>query len=727
MPDKTISESNQTITDPTISLSQFWENFKVVTQPYWYPTESGGRAFSEVIRSWGMLLLLILLIVAFVAVDGLGSFWNRYVLDIIIEERDLYKYYDTLLVSCLFIVSLTLLVGFSKFVRKRIALDWYKWLSNYILKQYLSNRAYYKLNFKSDFDNPDQRLAQEIQPITSGGLRFLATLLEKVLEMTTFILILSTISQQIAIYLIVYTIVGNLIAIYLTQELNKINNEELQFKADYNYCLTHVRNHSESIAFFQGEDQELKIIERRFNKVLDNAELKVDWERGQDIFNRAYQSAISIFSMFILTPLFIQDKIDYGEISQASMACLMFSNAVGILISEWGTSGKLSSYIERLAKFSDTLKSVIKQPEELSTITTIQDNRLSFEKVTLKTPNYDKIIVENLSLSVQPGQGLLIVGPSGRGKSSLLRAIAGLWDAGTGRLIRPSLEKMLFLPQRPYIILGTLREQLIYPQTNHPISNQELEIILRQVNLQHLLNRIDNFDVELPWENVLSLGEQQRLAFARILVTCPSFTILDEATSALDLINEENLYQQLQKTQTTFISVGHRESLFNYHQLVLELLEDYRWQLVPIEAYQKQKNDQIKINNHQNNELKRETSGENQSSTQLNNLIVKTPIKTATKPNSEPNAINISVEKEPENQSDESPPENSTPRETSIENESVEETPIQALSHYQIKALCEYALGTIRNKGRQGQSITTKDGYTYRYDKDPKVRKWVRD
>ncbi|MFL9454165.1 ATP-binding cassette domain-containing protein [Tolypothrix bouteillei VB521301_2] len=183
----------------------------------------------------------------------------------------------------------------------------------------------------------------------------------------------------------------------------------------------------------------------------------------------------------------------------------------------------------------------------------------------------------------------MIVGSSGRGKSSLLRALAGLWDAGSGSLVRPPREEVLFLPQRPYLILGTLREQLLYPHTTGQMSNTELKEILRQVNLQNLLTHENGFDTEVPWENVLSLGEQQRLAFARLLITRPSFTILDEATSALDLNNEENLYQKLQQTKTTFISVGHRESLLNYHQWVLALSEGSTWQLLTVQDYQLQK------------------------------------------------------------------------------------------------------------------------------------------
>jgi ABC-type uncharacterized transport system, permease and ATPase components len=658
------STTNINPKDDDQNFNQFFQKILAFIQVYWYPIESQNRAFSEVIRSWGMLFLLLLLLVGLVSFNAFNSFVFRDLIDFT-EAKNLPKLTHLLIIYSMTLIGMVAVSGFSKFIKKRIALDWYQWINQKILQQYFKNRAYYQINFQENITNPDQRLAQEIEPIARMTLDFLTTCFEKLIEMLVFITILWSISRTIAVVLFIYTVIGNILATYIAQQINKINKQQLEVEASYNYSLTHVRDHAESIAFFRGEEKELNIIQRRFNQVINVTIGKIGWERTQEFFNKGYEAFIQIFPFLIVSPLYVIGRIELGEVNQASYACYFFSTALAVLVDEFSKSGEFINYIERLDDFSQALISVSQTSHQVNTIKVIENDHLAFEDVTLQTPDAAKVIVEHLSLAIEPGKGLLIVGPSGRGKSSLLRAISGLWNVGTGDLIRPPLDDILFLPQRPYIILGTLREQLIYPQTNNPISELELKEILQQVNLGNVIDRIKTFDEEMPWESILSLGEQQRLAFARLLINRPDFVILDEATSALDLKNEDRLYKQLQETGKTFISVGHRESLFNYHQKVLELAEDSSWRLVDIEDYH---------------------------STAI------TVINSAqTQATSEPIEILAQIDEGKDQ-----------------------------FSHQEMQRLTTYSLSTIRSKASRGQTITANDGIRYRYDKAPDILKWVR-
>jgi vitamin B12/bleomycin/antimicrobial peptide transport system ATP-binding/permease protein len=216
------------------------------------------------------------------------------------------------------------------------------------------------------------------------------------------------------------------------------------------------------------------------------------------------------------------------------------------------------------------------------TINLVEENCFSLSNVTLKTPDNQRTLIKNLSVTVADGEGLLIMGASGKGKSALIKAIAGLWTAGAGRIVRPQLEETLFLPQRPYLTLGSLRDQLLYPYNSHQVTEKELQAILILVNLENLAETVGGLDVELNWADILSLGEQQKLAFARLFLSQPRYAVLDESTSALDVENEKYLYQLLQNANTTYISVGHRSTLIPYHQNLLTLIDNADWELSSI-------------------------------------------------------------------------------------------------------------------------------------------------
>ncbi|MBG1266519.1 ABC transporter ATP-binding protein/permease [Nostoc sp. WHI] len=565
--------------------NQFWQQLSSIAKPYWYPVNEEGRRLPELLRSWSTLAILLFLLLLFNSINAYSSYINRDLIDVL-EAKDFKTFFRLLLIYASLFAAMAPILAFSEYLRKMLALDWYKWLTNYILDKYFQNRSYYKINFQPEIENPDQRISQEIEPIPSMTLEIAIILIAKILEIIAFLGIIWSISKLAAFILIAYSIIGNIFIIFLSQQLTKMNADKLESEGDYRYTLAHFRNNAESIAFFQGEAQEASLVKQKLTNVIENSERMIGWQRNLELFAIAYQSFLYVFPFLTIAPLYFYDQIELGEVSQASIACAQYAGALSVIVQQFGNLGPFASLVNRLAAFSDALAATNIQQEPVSTIETVEEDRIALENVSLQTPNYERVLIQDLSVSVTPGVGLLIVGPSGCGKSSLLRAIAGLWNAGTGRLVRPSLEEILFLPQRPYMILGTLREQLLYPNRNRQLTDLELEQVLQQVNLQDLPARVGGFDANVYWENILSLGEQQRLAFARVLVTRPRYIILDEATSALDLNNEDSLYQQLRQAETTFISVGHRQSLLNYHQLVLELSRDSSWRLVSVQEYQ---------------------------------------------------------------------------------------------------------------------------------------------
>ncbi len=536
-------------------------------------------------QQWVLLGLLLLLSLSVsgmnVTISYVGNFFTT-----ALAKREAATFWRFFFVYAGVFVAATPIVVFYSYTQDLLGLRWRDWMTQKFLNQYFGNRAYYEINFERDIDNPDQRISEDIKSFTATSLSFLLLLLGAVIDVLSFTGILWSMSSFLAIFLVGYALVGTVIAGLLGRRLISLNFNQLRREADFRYGLVHVRDNAESIAFYQGEDQELGQLRRRFVEVLRNFRFLIGWQRNLAFFRTPYRYATYILPSVILAPMYFSQQIEFGDITQAGFAFSQIFEAFALVVLQINQLSAFAAGVNRLETFTEALDANEQPaPADAAVIKTFEDEQIQLDQVSLATPKGQRLLMQDLSFVLQPQQSLVIVGQSGVGKSSLLRAIAGLWNSGAGQITRPVLSEMLFLPQRPYMVLGTLRAQLLYPNLSQDTAEEKLYDALKQVNLADLPDRVGGFDTELDWSDVLSLGEQQRLAFARLLLTQPDYVMLDEATSALDLANEQRLYQQLRQSGTTYISVGHRASLLKYHDFVLELKGDQTWKLTAREDY----------------------------------------------------------------------------------------------------------------------------------------------
>lgn len=494
--------------------------------------------------------------------------------------RGLWKYAAVCLIS--------VPVGtFYRYAQERFALAWRRWLTQHLITRYFFNRAYYRIRASESVDNPDQRIAEDAKLFTTGVVNFALIITNSVVTLVAFLGVLWTVSHRLVGVLFVYAAIGTTVSILFGRRFVPLYFHQYQKEATFRYGLVRVRDNAESIAFFRGEKRERRDLIDRLNAAVENTLSIIGWTRNLNFFANGYNYLALVVPGLIVGPMFMRGEVEFGVITQAEGAFASVLAALSIIIVQIEGLSSFTASLRRLGQLWDQLDPVdtedAREEEESKIEINDQSHHLKLDDVTVQTPNGGKTLARHLSFTLSRKGSLLIMGESGAGKTSLLRTIAGLWQSGTGAIDRPSHHRLSFLPQKPYMVPGTLRAQLSYPLSEADAEDHAIHATLEKVNLHDIFARVGgDLDKVVDWTNVLSLGEQQRVAFARLFLRKPVIAFLDEATSALDEENERFLYEQLRASGIGFISVGHRSTLKAYHDTLLELHADGTSEIAPI-------------------------------------------------------------------------------------------------------------------------------------------------
>jgi vitamin B12/bleomycin/antimicrobial peptide transport system ATP-binding/permease protein len=529
------------------------------------------------------LAILVVLMLAFAGINVWMSYAGRDFMTAI-TERNTKGYTGALLVYLIALSAAVPLGVFYRYSEERLALAWREWLTARLERRYFNNRAYYRIRAAGVIDNPDQRISEDTRLFTSTTLSLVLIGANSIITLIAFTGVLWSISGLLVAVLFVYAIAGTFGTVLIGSRLVAINFNQYAKEADFRYGLVRVRDNAESIAFYRGEKRELQDLGQRFAGVVKNTLWLIGWTRNLGFFTSAYSYAAFLVPTLVVAPMFMRGEIQFGSVTQAGGAFATVLAAVSLIVTQFEKISAYGANVERLGALWEGLDDLDVEDErergEEEISVEERGRNLELKEVTVRPPGSERVLVDHLNLHIGAGQSVLVMGASGTGKSSLLRTIAGLWDSADGEIQRPPLGRIMFLPQRPYMVLGSLRNQLQYPQVQKAIDDDRIHKVLKLVHLEDVTSRVDdNLDTAVDWSNVLSLGEQQRVAFARLLLREPAIAFLDEATSALDEDNEKYLYGLLKKRKIAFLSVGHRSTLRQYHDRLLVLEKDGTWEL----------------------------------------------------------------------------------------------------------------------------------------------------
>ena len=562
------------------SIKTTFRQFVVISKAF-FASERRHKA-----RRFIITLLVLCLIVG--GIQVLMSYAGRDFMTAIEEKKT--AAYWTALWWYLGSFALAVPVGvWYRWVEERLALLWREWMAQHMVKRYFNNRAYFTLLGSQTVDNPDQRISEDIRNFTVSSLSFLLILLNSLVTLVSFIGVLWMISGKLVALLVAYSIAGTAISILIGRKLVRLHYQQYAKEADFRYALVRVRDNAESIAFYRGEKREHLDLFNRLSAAVTNMRLIIIRNRNLGFFTNGYNYLALVLPVLVVAPLYMHGQVKFGVVTQATGAFATVLAAMSLIITQFGGLSTYLAGVQRLGSLWDELDEQDAEENRMAEEAAEEPNENSrivkLDKLTIRPPKIERTLVDDLSFELQANQSLIIMGSSGTGKSSVLRTIAGLWLGASGHLERPAFTHLMFLPQRPYMVEGSLRDQLLYPYPDRGATDDEIRAVVEEVNLADVFSRVDDdLDRVVDWASILSLGEQQRIAFARLFLRKPRFAFLDEATSALDEENQKALYQMIKKSGMGYISVGHRTTLIPYHDRLLTLDRSGSWNITDTEA-----------------------------------------------------------------------------------------------------------------------------------------------
>ena len=480
---------------------------------------------------------------------------------------------------------------YSYYLQQRLALRWRKWMTKNYLAKWTGQQMYYRLEMFSQgtADNPDQRISEDINLFTARTLSFMSGLLRSATTIVCFIFVLWNLSevlsfsaagQEIHIYgylvwtVLAYSVLGTWITHKVGHRLVSLNYLQQKLEADFRFSMVRLRETAESVAFYNGAAKEESFLSNRFMTLLRNTLFIIKKQKQLSWLTNSYAQIAIIFPFVVAVPRYLSQNISLGGLMQIANCFGKVQDAMSYFIDVYASLAEWQSCAERLLSFDKHIAAIEKETEEKSGSLVREEtpDRLRLTDVTISVPAMDenkrtREIISSASCTIKSGEHVILKGPSGSGKSTLLRTLAGFWPYVKGHISMPAPSEMMFIPQKPYIPMGTSAEAASYPLET--ADKEILSPLLMECGLSHLMEKTDT---EADWSHILSLGEQQKLAFVRVFLRKPKWVFLDEATSAMDEETEEKMYRLLTALPgTTVISIGHRSTLDKWHDRVLRI------------------------------------------------------------------------------------------------------------------------------------------------------------